>query len=280
MHPTEVFRQARDFLQAHREDYATAVRDFRWPELDAFNWAIDWFDAIAEGNSRTALHLVKEDGGETRLSYAELSARSTRVAAHLRRHGVERGHRVLVMLPNCPELWEVMLALMKLGAVMIPATALLTPADVQDRLRRGNVRHIVTDAAGTEKFPAVDGRGCHVTGAAPVAGWHPYAAADGEPARPIARGPARADDPMLLYFTSGTTARPKLVLHTQRSYAVGHLSTMYWQGLREGDVHWNISSPGWAKHAWSSFFAPPMRWRCSPGTASPPSARPPRSGAC
>src|SRR5439155_3716599 len=71
-----------------------------------------------------------------------------------------------------------------------------------------------------------------------------------------ADGPTRADDQVLLYFTSGTTAKPKMVLHSHRSYPIGHLSTMYWIGLRPGDMHYNISSPGWAKHAWSSFFAP------------------------
>ena len=91
---------------------------------------------------------------------------------------------------------------------------------------------------------------------ADLPGWSRFEEAYAEPDAFAPDGETRATDPLLLYFTSGTTAKPKLVLHTHQSYPVGHLSTMYWIGLREGDVHWNISSPGWAKHAWSSFFAP------------------------
>ncbi|HEX6747180.1 MAG TPA: AMP-binding protein [Longimicrobium sp.] len=253
----EAFRAARDFLLRHREEYDTAYRDFRWPELDRFNWALDWFDPYAAGNERTALWIVDDEGGEVRLSFAEMSERSNRVANFLRAHGVRRGDRVLLMLPNIAPLWEAMLACIKLGAVIIPATTQLTPDDLRDRFERGGVRHVLTDAAGAPKFEAVEGDYTRVVagGGAP-AGWarfedacdaSPHFAPDGE---------TRVDDPLLLYFTSGTTSKPKLVLHTHQSYPAGHLSTMYWIGVREGDVHLNISSPGWAKHAWSNVFAP------------------------
>jgi acetyl-CoA synthetase len=255
MSSTEIFRRARDFLIQHREDYATAYREFRWPVLDRFNWALDWFDVVAEGNGRAALHIMEEHGAEQSVSYAELASRSNRVANHLRRHGVDRGDRVLVMLPNCVQMWEVMLASMKLGACMVPASQLLTPHDVRERIERGGVRHVVTDTACAEKFRAFDGIDRHVVGE-PVPGWHHYELAYEEPSSFTPHGETLPSDPVLLYFTSGTTARPKLVVHTHRSYPVGHLSTMYWIGLREGDVHLNVSSPGWGKHAWSSFFAP------------------------
>ncbi len=256
MSSTEIFRRARDFLVQHREDYDTAFREFRWPALDRFNWALDWFDVIAEGNARTALHIVEDYGAELRLSYAELAERSNRVATYFRRHGVERGHRILMMLPNCVQIWEVMLAAMKLGACVIPATILLTPEDLRDRIERGKVRHVVTDPAGADKLRPIGGELVrHVVGE-PVPGWLPFEHAYDESSFFIAHGETHASDPMLLYFTSGTTAKPKLVVHTHRSYPVGHLSTMYWIGLREGDVHMNISSPGWGKHAWSNFFAP------------------------
>jgi acetyl-CoA synthetase len=178
------------------------------------------------------------------------------VAVFLRRHGVERGHRILMMLPNAVPIWEVMLAAMKLGAVVIPATSLLTPEDLQDRLERGAVRHVVTDAAGAEKLRGIGGSLTRICVGERVPGWIPYDQAYGEIGFFLAHGETHAQDPLLLYFTSGTTSRPKLVLHTHVSYPVGHLSTMYWIGLLEGDVHMNISSPGWAKHAWSNFFAP------------------------
>ncbi|MDN3260553.1 AMP-binding protein [Streptomyces sp. CSDS2] len=257
MTATETFREARDFLLAHREDYATAYEGFRWPRPGHFNWALDWFDVIAEGNDRTALHIVEEDGTETRLTFAELSARSNRVARWLRERGVAPEDRILVMLGNQAELWETALAAMKLRAVVIPATPLLGPADLRDRVDRGRVRHAVVRAEDTAKFDDVPGGYTRISvGGLPEEGWEPYEDAYAAPADFVPDGPTLADDPLMLYFTSGTTARPKLVEHTHTSYPIGHLSTMYWIGLRPGDVHLNISSPGWAKHAWSNLFAP------------------------
>ncbi|WBO62996.1 AMP-binding protein [Streptomyces camelliae] len=253
---TEAFRAARDFLLEHREDYATAYAGFTWPRPAHFNWALDWFDAIAAGNDRTALHIVEEDGGETKLSFAELAERSNRVANHLRARGVRAEDRVLVMLGNQAELWETALAAMKLRAVVIPATPLLGPADLRDRVDRGRVRHVIVRAEDTAKFAEVPGRYTRISVGGPAQGWEAYEDAYTAPAAFAPDGPTLADDPLMLYFTSGTTARPKLVEHTHTSYPIGHLATMYWIGLKPGDVHLNISSPGWAKHAWSNLFAP------------------------
>ncbi|WP_217177762.1 AMP-binding protein [Streptomyces sp. AC495_CC817] len=253
---TEEFRAARDFLLAHREDYATAYKGFDWPRPEYFNWALDWFDVIARGNDRTALHIVEEDGAETRLSFAEMSERSSRVANWLRDRGVRADDRVLVMLGNQAELWETALAAMKLRAVVIPATPLLGPADLRDRVERGRVRHVIARAEEAAKFADVPGRYTRTTVGGTVEGWRPYEQAYAAPAHFEPNGATNATDPLMLYFTSGTTARPKLVEHTHVSYPVGHLATMYWIGLRPGDVHLNISSPGWAKHAWSNLFAP------------------------
>ncbi len=250
------FLEARDFLMHHRGDLEGARQGFRWPRLETFNWALDYFDAYARGNERPALWIVEEDGSEHRISFREMSRRSSQVAQALRDLGVRRGDGVLLMLDNVQPLWETMLGCMKVGAVLVPSTLLLSQADLQDRIERGNIRHLVVDAAQTAKFEGLDPSMTRIAVGAPVPGWIPFErlhAGDGSFA-PDA--PTPASDPMLLYFTSGTTAKPKLVLHTHQSYPVGHLSTMFWIGLREGDVHWNISSPGWAKHAWSSFFAP------------------------
>ncbi|MGW5303478.1 AMP-binding protein [Streptomyces griseoluteus] len=255
--PTELFRSARDFLLEHREDYQGAYDGFRWPEFEHFNWALDWFDVIAEGNDRTALHIMEEDGSETRLTFAELSDRSDRVANHLKALGVGAGDRVLVMLGNQAELWETMLAAMKLRAVVIPATPLLGPADLRDRVDRGEVAHVIARAEDTAKFDEVPGTYTRISvGGLPEEAWEPYEDAYAVPGGFLPDGPTLAGDPLMLYFTSGTTARPKLVEHTHTSYPAGHLATLYWIGLRPGDVHLNISSPGWAKHAWSNLFAP------------------------
>jgi acetyl-CoA synthetase len=256
MNSTQAFRQARDFLLQHREDYDTAYSQFRWPQLDEFNWALDWFDVLARDNETPALWVVDENGREDKLSYRALSARSNQVANFLREHGVGRGDRILLMMPNQVALWEVMLAAMKLGAVTIPATMLLTPEDLADRLERGAVRHVIVNADQCAKFAMLAGDyGRIALGGAP-AGWLALEDAQKASTQFVPEGVTRATDPILLYFTSGTTSKPKLVLHSHQSYPVGHLSTMYWLGLKPGDVHWNISSPGWAKHAWSCFFAP------------------------
>ncbi|WP_326575192.1 AMP-binding protein [Streptomyces sp. NBC_00481] len=253
---TDEFRAARDFLLAHRDDYATAYKGFTWPRPEYFNWALDWFDVIARGNDRTALHIVEEDGTETVLSFAEMSARSSQVANRLRDRGVRADDRVLVMLGNQAELWETALAAMKLRAVVIPATPLLGPADLRDRVERGRVKHVIVRAEDAPKFDDVPGRYTRTTVGGTVDGWRSYEEAYAAPTRFEPNGATNATDPLMLYFTSGTTARPKLVEHTHVSYPIGHLATMYWIGLKPGDVHLNISSPGWAKHAWSNLFAP------------------------
>ena len=253
---TGTFRAARDMLLRRREDYDAAYREFRWPELGAFNWALDWFDVVAAGNDRPALRVVESDGSERQLSFADMSARSNQVASWLQAQGVARGDRLILMLGNQVELWETILAAMKLGAVLIPATTLLGPDDLVDRVERGGARHVVTTAADAGKFAAVPGDYTRIAVGGRMDGWLDYGAAEAAPADFAPEGPTRADDPLLLYFTSGTTAQPKLVEHTHASYPAGHLSTMYWIGIRPGDVHLNVSSPGWAKHAWSNVYAP------------------------
>jgi acetyl-CoA synthetase len=259
---TAAFRAARDLLLRHREDYDTARESFAWPSLDEFNWALDWFDVIAaEHGDRTALRVVGDDGSGESVSYAAMAARSNQVANWLRGLGVRRGDRVLLMLGNVVPLWEIMLAAIKLGAVIIPASTLLQPADLTDRISRGAVRHVVAEAAQVPKFAGVPGDWTRVIVGGPAAddtaaGWHSCDGARDASAQFAPDGVTKAADPLLLYFTSGTTSRPKLVGHTHASYPAGHLSTMYWIGIKPGDVHLNISSPGWAKHAWSNLFAP------------------------
>ena len=245
------FLDARNFLLRHRDDYEAAYRNFRPPELHEFNWALDYFDVMASGNDRIALHAVDDAGVSTQVTFAQMRERSNQVANFLRSMGVRRGDRILIMLGNVVPLWEITLAAIKLGAVFTPATALLTLDELQDRVDRGGVRHVIVDAASAAKFDGVRGGFTRT-----VVGEKWMEDTRNASAHFTPDGPTRATDSLLLYFTSGTTAKPKIVQHTHISYPVGHLSTMYWIGLREGDVHWNISSPGWAKHAWSSFFAP------------------------
>jgi acetyl-CoA synthetase len=258
------FQEARAFLLNHRSDYDAAVKGFRWPDPVPFNWALDWFDAElarnAESKDRPALWIVDAGSNkETRLSFEALSRRSNQVANFLRAQGVTRGDHLLLLLGNVVPLWETMLAAMKLGVVVIPATTLLTPDELRDRLDRGRAKVVVASQDQVAKFTGLGGDKLIrivVNAASKQDGWLAFEQAAEFPDSFAPDGPTKPDDPMLLYFTSGTTAKPKLVRHSQRSYPVGGLSTMYWLGLQPGDVHLNISSPGWAKHAWSCFFAP------------------------
>jgi acetyl-CoA synthetase len=228
-----------------------------------FNWALDWFDGVLAASSdsrdRCALHIVETaTGADTRVTFLDLSRRSNQTANFLRHLGIRRGDHVLMVLGNVQPLWEIMLACMKLGAVLIPATTLASSEELADRIERGSARLVIAGPDQVAKLSPVLPEALEkiVVGGAPSDGWHAYdeVAKQMEEFRPD--GPTAADDPMLLYFTSGTTAKPKLVLHSHRSYPVGALSTMYWLGLQPCDIHINVSSPGWAKHAWSSFFAP------------------------
>jgi acetyl-CoA synthetase len=194
------------------------------------------------------------DGGlDAQLTFDGLRRRSNFVAAYLRSLGVARGDRVLLMLGNVPALWELTLACMKLGCPIIPTTTLLMPSDLRDRLERGAARVVVTDPVFADRFEGMDGPVLRVLIEGARVGWQTLPAGSQDPGD---FGVTLATDPLFLYFTSGTTAKPKLVVQTHASYPMGHLSTMYWLGLRPGDRHLNLSSPGWAKHAWSSFFAP------------------------
>ena len=249
------FVELRDLLLRFRDDWAGAQREFRWPIFEQFNWARDYFDVIAAGNETTALRVVDDAGGDRSLTFSQMARRSAQVASFLDSHGLQRGDRLLLMLPNSVPLWETTLAAIHLGAVMIPATTLLERDDLRDRLERGGVKGIVTDSQLTGRLAGLPGAPLRIAVGARVEGWLDYERSQAASDR-FDTAPTRADDLLLLYFTSGTTARPKLVAHTHASYPVGHLSTMYWLGLKPGDVHLNLSSPGWAKHAWSSVFAP------------------------
>jgi acetyl-CoA synthetase len=253
---TESYRAARDQLLDLRGRHADAVGQFRWPDVgDRFNWGVDWFDAVARHNNRNALIIVEEDGESREVSFDAMAARSDRMAGWLAAQGVRKGDPVILMLGNQVELWDVMLGVMKLGAVIMPTTTAVGPADLVDRITRGGAKHVVTNAAETGKFDHVPGDYTRIA-VGEADGWADLQAAYAHDVAPVEHPGTAPADPLLLYFTSGTTSRPKLVEHTQVSYPVGHLSTMYWLGLRPGDVHLNISSPGWAKHAWSCFFAP------------------------
>ncbi|MCG7201500.1 AMP-binding protein [Marinobacter pelagius] len=259
MNKNNTFLEARNFLISQRINYENAVDQFKWPQFGEFNWALDYFDYIASGNHNPALHIINDEGDDDVYSFDQISRRSNQVANFLEAHGVSKGDRVLLMLGNEVALWEVMLASMKIGAVIIPTSELLVEEDLLDRVHRGGAKFLITNSKHLNKFErCLDG----ITSAICVDpdltrdDWISYKLASEFKGDFKPKEKTLSQDPLLLYFTSGTTSKPKLVLHSHQSYPVGSLTTMYWIGLKPNDVHMNISSPGWAKHAWSCFFAP------------------------
>ncbi|MFN8136437.1 MAG: AMP-binding protein [Propionicimonas sp.] len=255
---TRIVREARDFLLAHATDYRGAVDGFRWPELTEFNFATEWFDVVAgEHPDRPAVTIVSADLTARSWTYADLSRRSDQVARWLRSLGVGAGDRVIVMLNNTIELWELLLALLKIRAVAIPTSTLLSSADLGYRVEHGGASVVVAPTALKSRLAGLPRQVLRIgVGDGTPSGWVSMAESEKAPTAYTPSAPTKASDLSLLYFTSGTTSRPKLVAHTHVSYPVGHLSTMWWLGVRPGDVHLNISSPGWGKHAWSNFFSP------------------------
>lgn len=228
-----------------------------------FNFAVDVVDRWAETRPGSpALWWVSaEKGTELRLNFGELSEISCRAASALRNCGIRRGDRVLLMLPRVPQWWTAMLGLIRLGAVPVPATLLLTARDVEYRLSTAGVHAAITSEQGITKVNGFDGikigvRGRDQTGGTWPAGWFDFER-EVKQAAPFQGDQTGSADPGILYFTSATTGEPKMVLHTQASYGLGHRVTgKYWLDLGPDDLHWNISDLGWGKAAWSSFFGP------------------------
>lgn len=253
---SEAFFRLRNAILAARGNRERACEGFDWQPTPYFNWATDYFDRIATGNDQPALRVVDDTGSDETWSFSHLAARSHQVANFLQSHGVGPGDRTLVMLGNVASLWEIMLGLIRLGAVMIPSSTLLKREDLADRLDRGKVKAIVADVSLVGRFDGLAEAPLRFAVGGSRKGWIAFNDSLRAQISFVPQSPTKEDDLLLLYFTSGTTARPKLVAHSHISYPIGHLSTAFWIGLRPGDVHLNVSSPGWAKHAWSCFFAP------------------------
>jgi len=246
-------------------DYEAERRSFQLEVPEYFNFATDVIGKWASDPSKPAMLWIGQHGEERGLTFAHFAEYSGRAANAFSKLGIKKGDRVLVMLPRVPEWWESALGLMKIGAIPVPCTTLLTPKDIEFRAEAAEASTIITDNEGAAKFDEVRSE-CPTVKVAIVVepnadmgreGWVNYSQVVGE-ASPEFTGPkTRSDDPCLVYFTSGTVGYPKMVLHTQASYPIGHTITgKYWLDLHEDDLLWNLSETGWAKFAWSNLFGP------------------------
>ncbi len=250
------FEKARDFLILHRSDYNYASSHFQWPRFENFNWALDYFDPMATENSKMALLVADEKGHEKRFSFSEISKRSNQVANFLSEHGLRKGDSLFLVMNDDVAFYELLLAAMKIGAVIIPNNPLLSQLELMDRIGRESIKMIATSGAHADKFDisAQDVTGVLVDG--DKDGWVSYQAAFEQSAHFVPLERTLATDPLFRYFTSSNASKPRIVEHGIASFTVGHLSTMYWMGLRPGDVHLGVNSMGWSMHDWNSFVAP------------------------
>lgn len=268
-HDAKKFFDLRDFI-LNVKSYEEAVKGFKWPRITKFNWATDYFDIIAENNNKTALIFADTDGNEESVTFEEMRIRSNKVANFLSDLGIQKGDRVMLMMDASVEIYELFLGIMKAGGSIIPASTLLSPADISDRIISGNVKYIVAHQKYVDK---IDGAGealyrlkglicikepqkdCTCETKENIPCWVDYDEYKKYESDFESNFITFSTDNLFLFFTSGTTSKPKLVMHPHH-YPVGHLTTMYWLGLQPDDIHYNISSPGWAKFIWSSFLAP------------------------
>lgn len=268
-HDAQKFFKLRELSQ-NVSNYEEAHKKFYWPRITKFNWATDYFDIIAKDNEKAALIYADNDGNEIVVSYNKMRQRSNQAANLLSDMGLQKGDRVLIMMETSVELFELFLGIMKLGAAIIPASTLLSPGDIADRIRRGDVKFVVAhnkfrervDQAGNE-LKQLKGlicvrqiaEQCDCEERESIPCWTDFQDSYSFEKEFEPTSITFTSDNLFLFFTSGTTSQPKLVIHNYQ-YPVGHLTTMYWLDLQKDDVHYNISSPGWAKFAWSSLFAP------------------------
>jgi acyl-coenzyme A synthetase/AMP-(fatty) acid ligase len=242
-------------------DYEQACREFRWEVPEHYNFAVDVVDHWGEDAQKLAMLWVNERGDEKRLTFRDFTVRSNQVGNALRTMGIRKGDRILIMSPRLPEWWEAVLGIMKIGAISMPGTTLLTPKDVAYRIQAAEAVAVITDEEGALKVEQVANE-CptlrlKIVLEAEREGWVNYARAVVLAMSTLKPEPTRSDEPMMIYFTSGTVGYPKMVLHTHMSYPIGHIVTgKYWLDLKPTDLHWNLSDTGWAKAAYSNLFGP------------------------
>jgi acetyl-CoA synthetase len=249
-------------------DYEAVRRSFQWRRPEHFNFATDAVDRWAsERPDALALLWSDEQGQERRFTWREVREHSLGAAHFLLGQGLRRGDRVFIMTPRLPEWWFLVLGCMRAGMVFMPGTPMLTAKDIRYRLDVAEARGVIAHESNLDKFEGLVGTGKVKTwvaiGEAP-APWVRYAPGPGSGAHGPALPPTRADEPMLIYFTSGTTGMPKMVLHTHASYGIGHeITGRYWLDLTPEDRHLTLSDTGWAKCAWGKLFGPWGQGACN-----------------
>ncbi|UCF07015.1 MAG: AMP-binding protein [bacterium] len=242
-------------------DYERTRAEFALDVPEYFNFGFDVVDRWAE--DRTKLALMVADGlGEKveKYTFYEIKVLSNRFANLLLEQGLKKGDRVLVMIPWMPHWYIAMIGMFKIGVIPIPSTTLLTQRDIRYRINQSEAVGVITDIQDAPKVEEAMDK-CptlkkFILATGRRRGWLDWDY-EMDKMSPRLEGveKTRSDDPILLYFTSGTVSYPKMVIHTQASYAIGHrITATFWQDLKPTDLHWTVTDTGWAKAAWGSLF--------------------------
>ena len=255
----------RDFFQKSiqliKEGNTSALPSLSLDKPEYFNWVEDIFyplNVLDHGESMALLWRYKEQTKS--YTFKEVYERANQLINFLRKHGAQQGDRMYTVLPLIPENWFSFLATIKGGYIITPTATNLSQHDMAYRFNSLLPEIIIANYDQTEKIDAAEkDYGSAVKIKIVVGGdregWYSIEDVYQESTEANPTN-TKADEPVLYFFTSGTTGNPKIVVHTHFTYPFGHLTTSSWLGCVQGDIHYNISSPGWAKFAWSSFFAP------------------------
>lgn len=242
-------------------DYAAERAAFTWQPPARFNFARDVFDPWGEQDpSKRMMHWVDDHGHERFVTYREMSRRSRQLCTVLHAAGIRRGDTLIVMLPRLVEWWEVLTACLRMGVIASPGTGQLAPKDLAYRIEASRATAFITEARHTDKLAAIPeataGLKLKLCVDGAPEGWTHYESVVATAPDVFEAADTAPEDDALCYFTSGTTGYPKMAIQTQ-GYGLAHQITgRYWLDLTPGDLHWNLSDTGWAKAAWSSYFAP------------------------
>jgi len=238
-----------------------ALRDLIIVKPKKFNWVAEVFEKINVQDHPNDRALIWTDGAQTKtFSFEDLSILCNHFLNFLRQHGVHSNAVIFSQLPLLPENWLTTLVAIKGGFRLVPAATILSVNDIVYRFGKLKPEVVIADsenAAKIDEAEVLSGEfiSLKISVNGTRQGWVSFEKIYDE-SRMADAADTNADDPLFLFFTSGTTGMPKVVTHTHVSYPMGHLTTASWIGIKQGDVHYNISQPGWAKFAWSSFFAP------------------------
>jgi acetyl-CoA synthetase len=244
------------------DTYEKLYKEFEWEVPEHYNFGFDVVDKWAEDRTKLALISIDRTGKHDRYhTFYDLSTASNKFANFLRKIGVKQEDRVLVILQSIPEWYIALIGMFKLGVIPMPGTVLLTAKDVEYRINRAEANMIITDLDHADIVEAVKAKCPTLKHMMLVdgkrAGWYNYDEEMSEVKRELSQdevGKTKSSDPMLIYFTSGTTGHPKMVLHTH-SYPLGHeVTARFAQALNDKDLHWTVSETGWAKAAWGKLF--------------------------